>query len=321
MLRAVPGVQSASLSWNTPLSGTINSEPVLVDAQIPQRASHRNASFNEVSPGFFATLETPLLLGRDFAARDNATSSPVAIVNEQFVHTFLNGGDPIGRRVSSQDVTDWQNMEIVGVVKNTTSYDLRQLPPPSVYVPYFQVLKRAGAATIEVRAEGSLANAADAIRRQIHNRLPDTALTILPFTEQVRDSLVQERLLATLASFFSLSALALAAVGLYGLVAYTVARRTSEIGVRMALGANRSNVLRLVLRGALALALGGIIAGLPLALASSRFVSNMLFGVRPTDPLTAATSAALLVVVALIAAYIPARRASRVDPLTALRYD
>jgi ABC-type antimicrobial peptide transport system permease subunit len=166
-----------------------------------------------------------------------------------------------------------------------------------------------------------MVNIADAIYREIHNRLPDTTLIIRPFSKQVEQSLVQERLIATLASFFGLLALVLAAVGLYGLVAYSVTRRTSEIGVRMALGATRGNVLKLVLRGALALAILGVIAGLPLAFAGSRFVSNMLFGIRPTDPLTAGSAAVLLVFVALIAAYIPARRASKVDPLTALRYD
>jgi ABC-type antimicrobial peptide transport system permease subunit len=143
----------------------------------------------------------------------------------------------------------------------------------------------------------------------------------VPFTEQVQDSLVQERLLATLASFFGFLALALAAVGLYGSVAYTVARRTSEIGIRMALGATRGNVIRLVLRGALALAGGGILVGLPLALASSTFVSKMLFGIKPADPFTGASATALLIVVAVLAAYLPARRASKIDPLRALRYD
>jgi ABC-type lipoprotein release transport system permease subunit len=212
-------------------------------------------------------------------------------------------------------------MEIVGVVKNTTSYDLRDPAPPAVYVPYFQVIKRAGGATIEIRAAGSLAHVADAIHRQIHNRLPDTALTIAPFTEQVKESLIQERLMAALAGFFGFLALALSAVGIYGLVAYTVTRRTSEIGVRMALGATRRNVLNLVLRGAVALASAGIVLGLPLAVASSTLVSKMLFGVKPADPFTAASAAALLVVVAALAAYLPARRASKVDPLTALRHE
>lgn len=317
----IPGVQSASFSWNTPLSGLINSDPVLVDGQVPQHASHRNASFNNVSPGYFATLEIPLLLGRDFGLRDNAASQPVAIVNEEFVRTFLNGGDPLGRRVSSQESPDWQNMEIVGVVKNTASSNLRVSPPPSVYVPYFQIVKNPGEATIEIRALGSLARVADAIRREIHNRLPDTALTIVPFTKQIQNALVQERLVATLASFFGLLALVLAAVGLYGLMAYTVARRRSEIGVRMALGATRNNVLGLVLRAAFGLVVAGVMVGLPLALASSIFVSKMLFGVRPADPVTVGAAAALLVFVATVAAYLPARRASKVDPLTALRYE
>lgn len=317
----LPGVQSTSLSWNTPLSGLMSSDPILIDGRHAPSNAHRNAAFNNISPGYFATMQTPLLLGRDFSLRDAANSPPVAIVNEAFVRMFLNGANPLGRHVSIQDSTDWQDMQIVGVVKNAIYSDLRQAPPAAVYVPYFQNVKKARDATIEVRAEGSMTAISDTVYREIHGRLPDTALSVRPFTKQIAESLVQERLIATFASFFGLLALVLAAVGLYGLVAYTVTRRTSEIGVRMALGASRNNVLSLVLRGALALALAGIVAGLPLALASSRFVSNMLFGVRPTDPLTAGSAAALLVVVALIAAYVPARRASRVDPLAALRYD
>jgi ABC-type antimicrobial peptide transport system permease subunit len=183
------------------------------------------------------------------------------------------------------------------------------------------MITRTREATIEVRGQGRLTTIADEIQQRIHGRLPDTALQIVPFTAQVQAALMQERLLATLASFFGLLALGLSAVGLYGLVSYTVTRRTSEIGVRVALGATRANVVTLVLQGALDLALAGVALGLPLALGGSSFVSKMLFGVRPADPGTAAAAAALLIFVATVAAYVPARRASKVDPLTALRYD
>jgi predicted permease len=316
----VPGVGSASLSVNTPLSGGIWSDPVLIDGQAPQRASRQTAHFNSVSPGFFATMRTPLLRGRDFSRSDDATSQHVAIVNEQFVRTFFKAGDALGHRLTSLDSPQLQNMQIVGVVKNTISFDLREPPPPFVYVPYSQSLNGAREVTFEVRARGSMTRVADAIRSEIHKRLPDTALTVRPFTKQVQDSLVQERLMATLAGFFGLVALALAAVGLYGLVAYSVTRRTSEIGVRVALGASRGDILSLVLRGALILGCGGVVVGLPIALATSRLVAKMLFGIRPADPGTASMAAALLVAAALLAAVIPARRASSVAPLTALRY-
>jgi predicted permease len=317
----IPGVQSASLSGNTPLSGGIWSGPVLVDAQAPSRSPHASAHFNTVAPGYFATMRIRMTLGRDFSHYDNAGSEPVAIVNEEFVRTFLNAGNPLGRRVSIQDSPDWQNMQIVGVVKNTISFDLREPPPPFVYMPYFQNPKNAREATIEVRAQGSLVSVAEAVRRRIHGRLPDTALTIVPFTKQVKDSMIQERLLALLASFFGSLALVLAAVGLYGLTAYSVAQRTSEIGIRMALGATRSDVLALVLRGAFSLVAAGLLAGLPLALTGSSFISKMLFGVRPADPITAGFAAGVLLLAAMVAAYLPARRASRIDPNVALRYE
>lgn len=316
-----PGVQSVSLSDNTPLSGGIWADPILVDEQPPQHGSGQTAHFNSVSPSFFATLQTPLLRGRDFNNRDNPASQLVAIVNQEFVHLFLHGVNPLGHRVSSLDSPDLHDMQIVGVVQNTISADLRESPPPFVYLPYFQEIKDAPLVTFEIRAKGSLASAADAIQLEIHNQLPDTALTIVPFTKQVQDSLTQERLMATLASFFGAVALALAAIGLYGIMAYTVTRRTSEIGVRMALGASRGNVLGLILRGAFILVGAGVAVGLPVALGSSKFVSKMLFGIRPADPVTAVAAAGLLFIAALIAAYVPARRAARVDPLKALRYE
>lgn len=207
------------------------------------------------------------------------------------------------------------------MVKDTISFDLTQPSPPFVYVPFFQAVKDVGDVTIEIRGQGSLASIADEVHREIHNRLPDISLTMLPYTKRTEGMLVQERMLATLASFFGLLALGLAAIGLYGLVAYAVAQRTSEIGVRMALGATRGNVLKMILRGALGLVGGGIVVGLPLALASSNFVSKMLFGVRPTDVVSACGATALLFAVSVKAAFIPARRASKVDPLTALRYE
>lgn len=321
-VQRIPGVKSASVSWNTPLSGLINSDPVLVDGRIPLHESHHSASFNNVSHDYFATMGIPLLLGRDFRPTDRRSSQPVAVVNEEFVKTFLDGQDPLGRKVSSQDSSAWQNMEIVGVVKNTVGFDPHQSPPPSVYASFFQIpFSSVRECTIEARAAGSLTSVADAIRGEIHRRLPDTALTILPLTTQVENSILQERLLALLATVFGVLALALAAVGLYGLMAYTVSRRTSEIGVRIALGATRANVSRLILRDALNLLAIGAILGLPLALAGATFVSKMLFGIRPADPLTAVSALLLLFSAGIIAVYLPSRRASKVDPVTALRYE
>jgi predicted permease len=318
---ALPGVTSASLSANTPLSGGIWSESILLEGQAPQPGGGLSAHFNKVSPGYFATMRTPLLLGRDFTMRDDEAAPPVAIVNEAFVKEYLRGRNPVGVHVSVQNSPDSQNMEVIGVVGDTVSFDLRDPAPPFVYAPYLQNVKSAGFATIELRARGSLLATANLVRAAISQRLFNTAVTILPYGEQVERTLVREKLVATLASLFGAISLGLAAVGLYGLVAFTVTRQTHEIGVRIALGANRAQVLWMVLRAALALVAIGILIGLPTSFVVSGLVSKMLFGLRPTDLANAAEVAGLLIAVATVAAYLPARRASSVEPMEALRYE
>ena len=319
-LNSLHGVESASLSGDIPLSGGIWSDPVLVEGQPPKGVAKPSAHFSDISPRYFETLGTPFVAGRDFDRRDVANATPVAIVNEKFVQDYLQDGPAVSRHVSAEYSADWQNMEIVGIVRDAVSFSLREPPPPEVFVPYFQNLKDA-AATIEVRAEGSLVQVSQSVRRTIRSRVPDAPFTMLTFTEQVERALVQERLVATLATFFGLLALGLAAVGLYGLMAYSVTRRTGEIGIRMALGAERHQVLWLVLRDALALVALGILLGLPAALATSTLVSKMLFGLTPTDPVTAAAAITLLMLVAIAAVILPARKASKVDPMVALRYE
>ncbi len=257
-LRQLPGVQSASLSMNTPLSGAKRGGRVSVDKQ-PQPGT---AQFNAVAPGYFRTLRTPLLLGRDFTLQDGPGTPPVAIVNEQFVRQYLPQGNPLGRHVTVDS-----EMEIVGVVKDAISDNLREPPPPAVYRPYFQRPQEIGNATFEVYATGALAQVADALHDELRVVLPQAPVQyqVQTLTQQVERSLAQERMLATLATGFGLVALLLAAVGLYGLLAYTVSRRTGEIGVRMALGARQRDVQWLVLADALRLVAMGIAAGLPAA--------------------------------------------------------
>ena len=320
-VRVLPGVMSASLSANTPLSGGIWSESILLEGQAPQSGEGLSAHFNTVAPRYFATMRTPLLLGRDFTMRDDEGAPPVAIVKQAFVREYLQGRNPLGVHVSVQNSPDSQNMAVVGVVGDTVSFDLREPAPPFVYAPYLQNAKSAGSATIEFRAGGSLLATANSVRAAIRQRLPNTAVTILPYGEQVERTLVREKLVATLASLFGAMSLGLAAVGLYGLVAYTVTRQTHEIGVRMALGASRLQVLSMVLRAALALVATGTLIGLPLSFTVSTLISKMLFGVRPTDPVNAIVVSGLLLVVASVAACLPASRASSVDPMEALRYE
>jgi len=310
-MTALPGVRSASLSEFTPLSGGIWSDRVLVEGQ-----ASGTAHFNSIAPGYFDTIRTPLLLGRDFTLRDDSAAPTAAIVNEAFVRQFLHSGNPLGRHVSTAGALK-QNLEIVGVVKDAVSFSLRNPAPPAVYLSCFQ--RPMGGATLEVLASGALAQVSTAVRQAIHDRLPDAPLVVQTFSAQVDRSLIQERLMATLASFFGVLALGLAAVGLYGVMSYGVTRRTGEIGIRMAVGARAGDVLWLVLRGTFGLVGVGVMLGLPAAWAASRLVATMLFGLSPTDPVTVAFATAVLVLVAALAAYLPARRASRVDPVVALR--
>jgi predicted permease len=315
-LGSVPGVASVSLSTNTPLSGLTWTEGVRVEGQ-PRLA---DAHVNSVSPRYFETMRTPLLTGRDFTLRDHATAPKVAIVNEAFVRRNIPDGNPLGKRISVEHNADWQNVAIVGVVRDAVFSTLREPPAQAVYLPYFQD-PNPGNSTFEIYAAGSLAQVVSTVLKEIHARLPDAPLEIKTLSEQVNASLVQERTLATLASSFGLLALALAAVGLYGVMAYRVVRRTGEIGIRLALGATRGDVLWLMLRNAVRLVASGVFLGGPMARVASRFISSMLFGVSATDPITLVAAVALLVATAIVASYLPARRASRLDPMAALRYE
>jgi putative ABC transport system permease protein len=314
---ALPGVISASLSSNIPLSGAIWSEPVSVHGQPP---SQESVHVNNIAPGFFETMGTPLVLGRDFTARDGPGAGSVAIVNENFVRRYLPEGHPVGQQIS---ILVDHPMEIVGVVKDTVSYSLREPAPPFVYVPYFQSPENIGFASFEIRAGSSLAQTARLVQGLLRTRFPETAAQaqVQTLTAQVDRTLTQERLLAALGTCFGALALVLAAVGLYGLLAYTVARSTSEIGIRMALGAERTAVLWGVFNGALRLLACGVALGIPAAWLGSRLIASMLFGLTATDPLTILGATVLLGATALLAAFLPARRASQVDPIVALRYE
>jgi predicted permease len=318
-IRQTRGVVSASLSLNTPLSGGYWSDNISI-AGVAQEGE--GAHFNSVSPEYFETLRTPVLLGRDFTWRDDTTGSPTAIVNQAFVSRFYPEGHALGQRISVAGADVYQDMEIIGVVKDAVSYDLRKPVPPMVYVPFFQApAGRMGSATIEIYATGTLSEVAAFVQQVVRTRVPAAEFQMHSLTQQVESSIRQERLLAKLAGFFGLLALALAAIGLYGLLAYMVARRTAEIGIRIALGAQRGQILRLILGNALLLVAMGVAVGLPAAWWASRFVEKMMFGLRATDPATLLGAAVVLASVALVAGLLPARRASHIDPMVALRYE
>jgi predicted permease len=281
--------------------------------------------FNAISPRYFETMGTPVLLGREFTTRDGARAPLVGIVNQTFAKRYLHEGSPIGQHLtlSTQTATGFLNQEfdVVGVVRDVIYESLREAPPPTAYVPLIQRIRGGIGITLEVRASGSLTQVASALRTTLQPSSPSTPVVVRAFTAQVEQMLVEERLMATLAAAFGILGLVLAVIGLYGLLAYTTARRTSEIGIRMALGAMRREVLWLVIRDALTMLCLGLAFGLAAAWAASRLVSSMLFGLTATDPFTIGVAVAVLSAAGLLAGFLPAWRASRVDPMVALRYE
>jgi predicted permease len=319
-VNALPGVRSASLAAYSPMSGTSHTGSIAIQGYTPRPGQNMDTQLNRVGPRYFETLELPLLSGRGINHQDTESSPKVAVVNATFAHYFFPGQNPIGRRFGFGSPAD---LEIVGVVKEAKYNDLRESAPRMAYFPILQ-MKGEGlyVGELDVRAAGDPRSIAADVRRAIHEmdkNLTVTATTTL--NEQIASSLNQERAMAELSSFFGLLALALACVGLYGLMAYSVARRTNEIGIRMAVGAKPRDVLRLVLREVLTLVIAGVAIGLPAALAATRLMSGMLFGLTPTDAVTMLMATCVLIAVAVFAGYLPARRASRVDPMVALRYE
>ena len=315
-VRRVPGVESASIASHTPLNGWTWTEGAVPKGQpLPQRD---NALFIAAGPKYFATMKTPLLSGREFDDGDRGAAR-VAIVNQAYAQKFFPARSPIGEFLTTTVTNPPADWQIVGVAKDSMNNSLRDAPRPTVYVSYFQ--KPSGTDALEIRAIGSLAQVAAAIRQELQPSFPNTPVSVQPFSAQVEQTLVQERLMAKLAGGFGALGMLLACVGLYGLLAYTVVRRTKEIGIRMALGARPQAVRWMVARRALALVALGVAAGLPIAWALSEKVKSMLFGLTGTDPAVLGGAAAMLAAAGLIAAFFPARRASQVDPMVALRHE
>jgi predicted permease len=321
-LKAVPGVDSVSLSSYSPMSGTRSSSNITVQGYEARPNENDVVVQVMVGPDFARTLGVPLLQGREVNERDNATSRKVAVVNQTFVEHYFRNQNPLGHVFSFGDeFKPEDSIEIVGVIGNIKSADARTAPLETMYTSIFQD-DEPYSAGFEVRSNGDPAKLGPVIRAaiaEVDPRLP--ILNVATLTEQVNSTLKQDRMIAKLVSFFGLLALLLACIGLYAVMAHGVVRRTNEIGIRMALGAQRTNILWLILRDTLVLVLIGLAIGIPLALASATLISKQLFGLKPTDPLTLIVAAGLLVLVAMLAGYFPARRASRVNPLIALRYE
>lgn len=263
-------------------------------------------------------METPLLTGRDFNQTDTPTSPRVAIVNEAFTRKFMGGANPLGRVFSDSGKPD-QTYRIVGLVKNTKYYELREDPRPIAFVSFTQANGPEEDSKLMIRSDEPLTSLISSIKRAANEMNPSLVLTFSVFKTQIREGLLREQLMATLSGFFGALATILAMVGLYGVISYMVVRRRNEIGVRMALGANRSDILVMVLREAAILLLIGLAIGTGLALAAGTAAASMLYGLKPRDPLTLGAAIAGMVAVAMIASLLPAQRAATVHPMEALR--
>jgi predicted permease len=323
-LRGMPGVVAASASSITPVSNSTWNDVIKTDGFSPQSEMDALAWFNEVSDGYFATLGATFIVGRDFGATENPTSPKVAVVTEALVRHFFAGNPNavIGRQFSIQRGPSYSApVTIIGVVKDMKYESLRDSVPPIAFLPQAQNATLGGEMNFEVRVAGNSAAAIPSIRATLLQVNPNFTLQLNTLEHQIDDSLTLQRTLAALSGFFGGLALLLATIGLYGIMAYGVARRRNEIGVRIALGAARGHVVRMVLGEVGRLVTLGVVIGVGLALAATRMVKSFLYGVAPNDPLTLAFAALSLLAVGFVAAMVPATRAARLDPVEALRED
>ncbi|HLJ47114.1 MAG TPA: ABC transporter permease [Bryobacteraceae bacterium] len=317
-LAAIPGVRSATLSAY-PLVAQHRST---TNIRVPgETSAKKSTDILNVGSGFFNTMQIPILLGREIEEGDMFSPRHVAVVNEVFVKTYLGAGNPIGRHIELGGDKDRTDCEVIGVARNSRLSSLKSDIPAAAYLPYAQNPRfSSGQMTYELRAAGNPAGLAASVRevvRQADPRIPVT--NVLTQTRQIDETIGQERTFAMLCTCFALLAVGIACVGLYGMMAYRVARRTQEIGIRLALGAERRRLIWMVQREVLTLAGIGLAIGVPVALAASRVLQSFLFQMKPNDPLTLGIAPVLLVAAALLAGYGPAWRAARVDPCVALR--
>jgi predicted permease len=332
-LASIPGVQSVGLASQRILEDNEWDSSMSVEGYNPDKPGDRPEPYmNQIGPNYFATMGVPILAGRDFTPNDNreVKHSPDAfgwvpttvMVNETFVKKYCAGRDPLGLHVGfGTDPGTPLDMEIIGVVKDIKYTNLRDEIPPQAFVPYLGS-RYLGGMVVYVRTVADPNQLMSAIRSKLRDMDSNLPIYAMRTTEvQINNSLATERMIASLSAVFGFLATLLAVIGLYGVMAYTVAQRTREVGIRMALGAAQGNVIWMVMREVFLLVAIGVAAGVPASLALTRLVQSQLFGLTAHDPATLALATIALAFVACAAGYIPAYRASRLDPMKALRYE
>jgi predicted permease len=326
-LNQVPGVRGATLSGNGLQFGGDSNTEISIPGFTPNAEQKMDATFEEIGPHYFSTVGIPALMGRDIEQKDE-TGSQHCWINQTMAKYYFGNENPLGRHVMTTYPDSRADLEIVGVVADARLHSLREPMERRFFVPYFNPIGQRAAAVFEVRYTGDSSPLGATTRQIVRETGPGLdPLVFRTVPTALESHVVGDRLTARLSSFFGLVALLLACIGIYGVLSYTVARRTSEIGVRMALGAQRGNVLRMILRYALGVTIVGVAAGLGAALALTKLLeswsllSGLFYGVSARDPLTLTAASVVLLVVAAIAAFVPAWRASRTDPMVALRYE
>lgn len=321
-VQALPGIKSATITTDLPLEGGHTNDFELEIRPTPPGQSAEVAEYTAVSPEYFRTLGIPLLKGRSFSEQDSEEAPPVMVISETTARRYFPGEDPIGMRLKTGGCTECDWTTIVGVVGDVKTSGIDAEIDPAMYAPITQDPSNIRAMTLVLRTEVDPASFVPAVRREVNSIDPDLALADIRTMEQLMSgSLGRSRYRGVLLGIFAIVALTLAAVGIYGVIAYAVSQRTREIGIRIALGAQKRDIFRMVVGRGLILSLIGVIIGVAASLMLTRYLASLLYGVSSTDPTTIASVVLLLITVALLACSIPAQRATRVDPMNALRHE
>jgi predicted permease len=318
----IPGVRAVSLSQNGLFSHSESADEISIEGYAPKAGQDMNARFDEIGPNYFSTVGIPILVGREIGPQDSGNGQRVGVINQTMARYYFGDESPIGKRIWDMFPTNRTDFVVVGVAADAKYNSLNEKTPRRFYVPFFNPIGETSFARLEIRTTGDPTAVASSVREAVKAMsatLPQ--IEVHTMNDLVSTSLTRDSMITKLAGFFGVLAVLLSCIGIYGIMAYAVAGRTSELGLRMALGAQRGNILWLVLRESMLLVFIGVAIGLPAVYGAGKLVSSLLFGLTAADPIALAGATALMFVVAAVAGYIPARRAARTDPIIALRYE